>query len=218
MCLVVAAACGGPKAPATGKSSPGGGDAVAVAIVMSGWEIWVGNDRVLAEGDPERYLGALDYVKAAVDGAQLGKLPAGSQGTLIVYADKATVRLPMGPVDKLNGQALGGQKDYQRTVGNEMVNGVELGLAELKKVSAKHKVLIVLGDGNDTNIETAKPRLADLRKQALADGIELHGLVFKTQLSEATTVLAALVPDTAIATSVDDVKAKLGALLGGLRK
>jgi hypothetical protein len=218
MCLVVAAACGGPKG-GTGTSSPkAAGNAVALAIVMSGWEIWVGNDRVLEESDPARYLGALDYVKAAVDGAELGKLPAGSEGTLILYADKASVKLPLGPVASLNGQALGGQKEYAGTTGQELVAGIELGLAELKKSSAKHKVLVVLGDGSDTNPATAKDRLAALHKQAVADGIELHAVVYKTQLSEPAMPIASFAQGAVTASNVDDVKAKLGAILGGLRK
>ncbi|MCW5803392.1 MAG: hypothetical protein KIT31_13495 [Deltaproteobacteria bacterium] len=219
MCwAVLVAACGGAKPTSPGNQGGKGGDTVAVALVMNGWEVWVGNDRILEASDPARYEGALDYVKAGVDGAQLGALPAGSQGTLIVYADKATVKLPMGPIAKLNGEAIGGQKEYMETTGSELVQGVELGLAELRKTSAKRKLLLVVGDGNDTNRETAKPRLADLRKQAEAEQVELRAVIYKTALSTADSVISGLVPDAAVARTVDDVKTQIGLALEKLRR
>lgn len=215
LCLI-AAACGGKTSG--GGSPKAAGNNVAVAVVMNGWEIWVGNDRVLKDDDPARYLGALDYVKAGVDGAGFAQLPAGSLGTLIVYSNTATVKLPMGPIAKLNGEALGGQKDYMGTVGNELVAGVELGLAELSKATAARKVLIVLGDGNDTNKDTGPARLEELRKRAAADKIEVHAIVYKTSVSEKDTAVTSLVPDAHVANSVDDVKASLGSVLAQLRK
>jgi len=208
--LIVAAACGGSKPPDASKSAD---NSVAVAVVMSGLEIWVGNDRVLPADDPARYVGALDYVKAGLDGAQLGKLPAGSLGTLIVYDKGARVKLAMGPVAKLNSEAIGGQKDYMGTATNDMVAGVELGLKELTNTKAGRKVMIVLGDGNDTNRDTANARLANLHQQAMAEKIELHAVVYKTELSDKETPITELVPDTVVAKSIDDVKAQLTAKL-----
>ena len=52
--------------------------------------------------------------------------PPGSVGIVITYADSATVRIPMGPLDRITGSALGTQKDYFGTQGVELVKGVDL--------------------------------------------------------------------------------------------
>src|SRR5215470_5097553 len=44
-----------------------GTEKLAIAIVMNGWEIWIGNDDVLSEGDPSRFPGVLKSLEAALD-------------------------------------------------------------------------------------------------------------------------------------------------------
>ena len=44
-----------------------GTEKLAIAIVLNGWEIWIGNDDVLAEDDPSRYPGVLKSLEAALD-------------------------------------------------------------------------------------------------------------------------------------------------------
>ena len=65
------------------------------------------------------------------------------------------------PLGSLSGSALGTQKDYKDTKGYELVKGVELALAELRKVQNPRKVLIVITDGNDTNNDAAKGQLVE---------------------------------------------------------
>ena len=44
-----------------------GTEKLAVAIVMNGWEIWIGNDKILPEDDPSRYPGVLESFEQALD-------------------------------------------------------------------------------------------------------------------------------------------------------
>jgi hypothetical protein len=176
-----------------------GPDTVAVAIVMSGWEMWIGNDTYLPKEDPTRTTGALTSLKAAFDKLALKTaMPTGSVGMVITYADKAQIRVPMGPIAKLTGAALGTQKDYKNTAGLEMVKGVELALAELHKVTNPRKVLIVLGDGTDTNPDTAKAQLALLKKQAQTDRVQVFSIVYKASESSPMNFMAQL--STAVST------------------
>ena len=127
--------------PTSKREYTQGTEKLAIAIVMNGWEIWIGNDDVLPEGDPSRFPGVLKSLEAALDKVQFKDAgPAGSLGTVITYADSATVRIPMGPLDKITGSQLGTQKDYFGTQGVELVKGVDLGLTELHKVDRKSVV------------------------------------------------------------------------------
>ena len=162
------------------RSFQQGSQAVALAIVMQGWEMWIGNDTYRPKSDPTRATGVLVPLGAAIDKLGLPALtPAGSVGAVITYADRAQLRVPMGPIAKLTGSALGTQKDYANTVGGELVKGVELALAELRKAPQPLKVLIVLSDGNDANNDAAKAALAALKKQAQADRVRTFAIIYK---------------------------------------
>ncbi len=144
---------------------------------MNTWEVWVGNDDVTEESDPSRYQGVLKGSSSqALDGVKFTEAgPPGSQGTLITYADKAAVKIKMGPLSNITGSALGSQKEYQGTKGQEMVKGVELAMAELHNVTAARKVLIIVCDGNDTNNDAAKATLKNDRALAAKDHIQTFG-------------------------------------------
>src|ERR1043165_1496946 len=134
-----------------------GSEKLAIAIVMNGWEIWIGNDDVLPEGDPSRFPGVLKALEAAPDKVSFKDAgPSGSLGVVITYADSATIRIPMGPLDRITGSALGTQKEYYGTQGVEVVKGVDLALSELHKVQVSRKALVVICDGIDKNMEAAK--------------------------------------------------------------
>src|SRR5262249_41785647 len=45
--------------PLTKREYNQGTEKLAIAIVLNGWEIWIGNDDVLPEDDPSRYPGVL---------------------------------------------------------------------------------------------------------------------------------------------------------------
>ena len=177
------------------KSYAEAGEPLALAIVFSGQEVWIGNDGFESPGDPGYYPGALDTLVTTFDRLALGKrLPAASQGTLISYADRVVVRLPMGPLDRLTGKSFGTQRDYYGQVGASLVDGIEAGLTALTDTRAARKVLIVIGDGNDTNNGTARGRLRELARIAARANIETHAVIHRSALSEPLNVLSEMVP------------------------
>jgi hypothetical protein len=107
----------------------------------------------------------------------------------VTYTDKAAIRLPIGPITKLDAAAFGVQKDYYNKIGTELVAGVELAVAELDKVKGGKKFLFVLGDGNDTNNELAGPRLTKLKATLEARDIQVVSFVYKTALSAESIII-----------------------------
>ena len=191
-----------------------GSDTLAVAIVMQGWEMWIGNDTYRSAKDPTRAAGMLTPLQAAIDKLDFKSVgPPGSVGTVIMYADKAVVRVPMGPLTNLTGAALGTQKDYAGTAGSELVKGVELALAELHKVEHPKKVLIVLTDGNDTNNETAKTALTQLKKHAQTDGVEAFAIVYKAADSSPVNLITQLTSKPVTVASAEGIAAPLQGIL-----
>lgn len=172
-----------------------GNESVAIAIVMLGWEQWIGNDTYLPASDPTRVKGVLDPLRAALDKLDLkGATPAGSLGMVVTYGMTAKIRLPMGPIDKLRGAALGTQKDYHREASFELMKGMELALAELDKAKTPRKVMLVLTDGNDTNNDAAKGKLSTLKKLAWRDRVEILAIVYKAADSGPEDLVASLTP------------------------
>jgi hypothetical protein len=123
----------------------------------------------------------------------------------------------MLPIDKLDLHAIGTQKDYYGAIGDELVGGVTLAFTELVKVQAGRRVLIVIGDGADTNNEAAKTQLQGLAKRAAEFHIEVHAIVYKSQLSVPETVVTVLDPNATVATTADEITTQLGALFSRLR-
>lgn len=190
-----------------------GTDTLAVAIVMQGWEMWIGNDTYRPKDDQTRTKGVLVPLAAALDKLGLKDAgPAGSVGMVITYADRAKIRVPMGPLAKLTGAALGTQKDYKNTVGLELVKSIELALAELHKVTNPRKVLIVISDGEDTNMDTAKAQLLLLKKAAATDRVQAFGIVYKAADSGPNNVLPSLTQQVSTVTTVDNIAVSLKAI------
>ena len=191
-----------------------GTETVAVAIVMNTWEIWVGNDHVVDEADPSRYPGVLESLEQALDGVKFTEAgPPGSKGMVITYADKAGVKVPMGPLANITGSVLGSQKDYMGTKGVEMVKGIELALGELHTVVASRKVLIIVCDGNDTNNENAKIALANDKKLAQQDHIQTFAIIYKSPLSDPGNVIPVMVPNATTVNSAENIASTIAAIL-----
>jgi hypothetical protein len=155
-----------------------------VAIVVSGWELWMGNDLTgkLDPDDPSLMKGAWPELREAFETANLAANP-GSQGMLILYADKAVAKVPMGPIERLTPDVLGRQVDYFGSVGHELVAGVRLAAAHLLREQRGRKYLIVIGDGVDTNPEAARTQLSALRRELEAANVETISIVYRTKLS-----------------------------------
>lgn len=189
---------------------------LALAIVVQGSEVWVGNDGVLPADDPSRFVGALAPMRKALgSGAFVTGAPAGSQAMLITYGDKATVKAPLGPIANLTARAFGVQKDYVGQRAAELVKGVSLALAELAKAPATaRKRVLVIGDGTDVDTDKAKLALGKLALDAAAAHVELGAVIYKGALSDAASPLVAAVPDATVA---HEAKAIVAAARDALR-
>lgn len=203
-----------------------GGETVAIAIVMNGWELWIGNDKEVPtlakddpstpqnEGDPTLRPGVLIELRSALD--RLGFKdagPPGSKGVVITYGDKPVIRVPMGPLGEITGSKLGTQQDYYGTTGVELVSAIRLALAELKKVPANRKVLIVICDGNDTDPEAAKRQLPQLKKEAQQEQIQTFAIVYKARDSLEHNLIPIMIPATSQVTTAENIAASVAGIL-----
>ncbi|MEJ7600562.1 MAG: hypothetical protein WKG01_21830, partial [Kofleriaceae bacterium] len=188
---------------ATKREFTQGTETLALALVINGQEMWIGNDDIEPPNDPNfpteekpnpaLVTGVLKALKIALQSVPFATAgPPGSKGILITYADKAEIRQPMGDLKNLNSESLGTQRDYHKKLGTAMVRGVELALSELKKVAVTRKVLIVIGDGTDYDEATAKPQLAQLKKQAQNEVVQIFAVTYKPQTSDQRSDVSAL--------------------------
>ena len=191
-----------------------GGEPIAVALVINGQEVWIGNDDIEPEDSPSRYLGILKNLKTALQEVPFATAgPAGSKGILISYADKPEVKVAMGPLGALNAEALGSQKDYYKKIGTAMVEGISLALAELKNVSASRKALIVVCDGNDSNPDSAAATLANLKKEAQQQNIQTFAIIYKGQLSDPANLVTKMITQTQTVTNAEGIAAAIKSIL-----
>jgi hypothetical protein len=222
--LVLAAlvACGGsaaqrPPPISNDKPPPPASAPYSLAIVMNTWELWLGNDKIanakLPADDPSRTPGILTSLAAAFTKLDLARTaPPGSRAMVITFADKATVRSPLAPITGFTGATLGTQDDYFGTAGRELVAGVTLALDQLAKAPTPRKVLLVLCDGTDTDLDAAMTQLPKLKAQAARDGIEVHALVYRIAnplLTPEINLVPRLTDHMKVVTSFENVEADL---------
>ena len=181
-----------------------GHEPLALAIVYNGQEIWLGND-TFEDDEQIRFIGVMPGLRAALDQIGLQRFPAGSQAALVAYANGASIRMPLTPITGLRGANLGTQLEYRNAIGTDLVSGIEVGIHQLEMSSAPIKALIVIGDGNDTNNEAAKPALADLKRRAARDRIQTFAVIYKGQLSDDGQVIGAMIPATRTAASFEGI-------------
>jgi hypothetical protein len=191
-----------------------GTETIAIALVINGQEIWIGNEEV--EPDPNaQYQGVLKNLETAIDKLQLGNAgPPGSKGVVISYSQGAEVKVPMGDLKNITGGALGSQKDYRGKIGTDLVSGITLGMSELQKVSTPRKALIVVGDGTDTAPDAAKGQLAQLKKDAAAAKINTFAIIYRGAVSgDSPAVVTTMIPGAKTVNSVDGIAAELNAII-----
>ena len=100
----------------------------------------------------------LKNLEQAIDKLQLGNAgPPGSKGIVISYSTGAEIKVPMGDLKAITGDALGSQKDYQQQDRHRRwCRASRSRSPSCRRSTTPRKALIVVGDGNDTNNETAK--------------------------------------------------------------
>jgi hypothetical protein len=174
-------------------------DPIALVVLVEGHTMFIGNSTY--EKDPtyvakgvHRQLGAaLDAFRAVG--------PTGSLGALVTYADKAEVRREMGPLTALDATALGVESDYRDNITRDLVAGIETSLGILRAATTPRKALIIIGDGADTNITTAKERFERLKRECAQDGIALYGIRWVALPGEGPTEIGALMTVETAATA-----------------
>lgn len=195
-----------------------GNEPLALAIVMNGWEIWIGNDVEVPEvskEDPSRYPGVLIGLRAALDKVNFANAgPPGSVGTVIIYADTVSERVKMGPLSNITGAALGTQKDYYGTTGKNLVGGVTMGVTRLAETQAARKVLIVISDGSDINNDTAKTELAALKKEAQKQNIQTFAIIYRGVESEqGVDVISSMIKNPQTVSNAEAIAAAVEGIL-----
>lgn len=211
--LLVICSCGGAaQRPHTTPAQPPAASGTAVALVMSTLSVWIGNEEY--EQDPDAvYRGALDPLKRALDKLDIGdRLPAGSRAVVVGYARGARLVHAMSPATELKGSVLGVEKDYQSELGSDFVAGLDLAFDELAKVDAKRKVIVVVGDGTDTNSDTARSRLTEIAARAAKERVEVFVLVVKSPVSGPSNAIDALTPNVKVLESSEDLYPELAAV------
>jgi hypothetical protein len=203
-----------------------GNETLALAIVLDTWEMWIGNDDVIRDDDPDlarlasRTPGILKPLEQALDGVRFADAgPPGSVAFVVSYGDRATVRVPVEPLATLTGAQLGSQHDYFGTKRGELVKGVELALARLHDLTAARKVLIVIGDGHDTSDDAARVALRNAKTTAAQDRIQTFAIIYKAPLSDVNgpgNAITALVANTTTVNTADNIASSIAAILSRL--
>jgi hypothetical protein len=211
----------GAKPPVTIKASAlrpytAGTETIAIAFVFNGQEIWIGNDDIEPPDSPSHYPGILKNLKTALQSVPFKDAgPSGSKGVLIVYGEKPEIRVPMGPIENINSESLGTQKDYYKKTGYSMVQGISAAISELHSVTTSRKALIVVSDGNDSNADTVKGELLNLKKLAAQEKIQTFAIIYKGALSDARNDITTMITT---ATTVDSAEAIANAIKGILSR
>jgi hypothetical protein len=203
-----------PIHPLTVRTFADGTEPIAVALVMCGQELFVGNDQFETD-ENATYLGVLMPLEHGLDTLGLSRIgPAGSTISVVTYDTGARIAVPTMPLDKFRGDVLGSQKDYRGKIGTDMVQGIELGLRQLAASDAPHKVMIVIGDGNDTNNEAAQSALKDLKRLAARSNVTTEAVIYKSVVSAEGEIISKMIPTAKMVNSIDGMTAAIGDGLG----
>jgi hypothetical protein len=147
---------------------------LAIVILVQGSERFMGNmSTVDDEGQArEPTEGAYDQIKPAVE-ALLKVGPKKTKGAILVYGKDVLIKQPMGPLAALNGETIGGPKEFHGVGEKQFKNGLEKAFELLTTESNARKVLVVIGDGGDTN---AQVNISDTAKKFEGAGIDVYAI------------------------------------------
>lgn len=147
-------------------------DEMALLILVQGSERFMGNPSTMDdEGNPrEPTEGAYEHLKPAID-ALLKVGPNRTRASLLVYGKDVAIRVPMGDRGVASGESMGAVKDYFGVGEKQFKNGLEKAFELLNADAAARKILVVIGDGGDTN---ATVNIADTAKKLQDAEIEVY--------------------------------------------
>ncbi|MEO8842303.1 MAG: hypothetical protein ABI591_18630 [Kofleriaceae bacterium] len=136
--------------------------AKAVMVVYEGRGLWLTPDvlRTLGQGITDM------------------DLPPESRIGAIEFSNGATLRIPWEPATSFTPAQLGSARDYADKRGSDLVQGVTMGLAALASAPETDKLLVVIGDGHDTNDAAAATIVEDLLGQARRNQVRIRALQY----------------------------------------
>jgi hypothetical protein len=185
---------------------------VAVAIVFNGQEVTAGNTS-FEQDEAARYPGWLNALRDGIAKSNPASvLPAGSTSLVVSYATGATVLKPIGPIAELVPEAFGVQKDYYAKVGTDLVVGMDLALGVLERAKQQRRLMIVVGDGNDTNNEVARPALEKLKHRAIAANTRIYALVVRSAVSAEGRIIDTEMTVVRVVSSAEQLADELSAI------
>jgi hypothetical protein len=123
----------------------------------------------------------------------LGLAPGSTVGA-IEYSTGASIRIPWERAEDVRASQIGRVADYEQRIGSDLVQGVAMGLAELAKQKQATKVLVIIGDGIDSNPDRAKSGLAALDIQARKLGVAIRAIDLRSADSPGLGMLGLLDP------------------------
>ncbi len=167
-----------------------GDESLGIVIVVEAHGMWLGNTGVVEEGNPALTPGVYKELTAAIDGFNKAG-PSGSKGAIITYGRGAQLS-EMGVVDlpNLTGAGMGTLKTIAGSeptgqTNRDLVGGITEAAAVLKtKMSTSRKVLVVIGDGQDTNHDQGVTALKELGKQLAGDRVEVFAIFYDSGVLE----------------------------------
>jgi hypothetical protein len=161
-----------------------GDETLGIVVVVEAHGVWIGNAGVVEESDPGFYPGVYKELAAAIDGLSKAG-PPGSKAAIVTYGKGAQLS-EMGIVDlgNLNGAGMGTPKSLAGTeptgqTNRDLVAGISEAIPVLNKLGTSRKVLVVFGDGQDTNHDQGLTQLKELGKKL---GTEHHIDVYAVYL------------------------------------
>ncbi len=122
-----------------------------VIILLQGSVRFIGdpNPEPAPGEEPGEIKGYYDEVKQAIDVIARARTKKTNVG-LYIYADKADVKVPLGPAGTLTGDSLGQQSDFKKNTTKAFKLGLGVAWSVLSNTPGR-RALFVIGDGEDQN-------------------------------------------------------------------
>jgi hypothetical protein len=159
-----------PAPPPTGET--------AVAIVIEGHIMFMRGAYTTGAG-PAPYAVLRDAIDRLADDA-----PPGALAAVVTYGRDVRVRRAMGPMATLDRDVLGAIEEYDDQIERDLAAGVAAGIDELAASGARHRALVIVGDGHATDPRRAAAVLRDLRARCETLGIEVYAIVRPLELDD----------------------------------
>jgi hypothetical protein len=136
-------------------------------------------------------------LKRALTTSDLAKAaPPGTVGVLISYGVGAAARVPMGPIAAITAFALGSQLEYRKNLTSDLVYGVTLAADELDRVVAQKKVILIVGDGSETNVGDGPARIAELKARLHVSTVGVSAVSYAPFIPPEQNLFPLLTEDT----------------------